>query len=349
MENVLTKRKGQILPAAALVIALLLPAVLNLNASNMSTLIMTLLYMYWASAWNIMGGYAGLFSLGNGIYIGLGAYITAILYCYFGVTPYIGMLVAGLLTGLFSVLIGYPTFRIKGVFYSLATCALLAVLKIVFTTQKELFGLYIGGADGFKIPVNDMPQNMQFASKLPYYYIILGLLICILIASSYIAKTRTGYYFRAINANADAAASLGVNVVGLKIRAQFISALFTAVGGGFYCILISYIDPSTVFGSDMSVNILIMCMVGGVNTLWGPVIGAGLLYTINRFAGMYFASRMAGMATVIFGATLMLVIYFIPQGLLGWMKGLVRKGMNGGKGGGRPRKAAAAKGGDGIG
>jgi branched-chain amino acid transport system permease protein len=279
--------------------------------------------MYWASAWNIMGGYTGLFSLGNGIFLGLGAYITGILFVFYGVTPYIGMLIAGLLTGLFAVLIGYPTFKIKSIYYALATFSLLALLKIVFSSMHVVLGFETGGSDGFKVPTSNMlPQNMQFMSKLPYYYIALGLLIIILLVSNYINKSKSGYYFRSISTNAGAASSLGVSVTGYKMRAQFISAFFTAVGGGFYSIYVAYIDPSTVFGAGMSFDILSMCIIGGSNTLFGPVLGAGLMNLINRFVKIYFASRLVGMASVVSALILMLVVFFIPQGIFKTLRGV---------------------------
>ena len=148
---------------------------------------------------------------------------------------------------------------------------------------------------------------MQFTSKLPYYYIILGLLVVIVAVSYYISKNRDGFYFRAISANMDAAASLGVNVMQMKLKAQFISAFFLAVGGGFYCMFMGYIDPSRMYGNDLSINVMIMCVVGGANTLWGPLVGAGLMYTINRLATIY-AAQVSGLANVIFGAILILVV-----------------------------------------
>ena len=304
-----------------MLIAVLAPLVLDLGLSNMSILISVLLYMYWASSWNIMGGYTGLFSLGNGIYIGVGAYITGCLYVYAGISPFLGIVIAGLITGLFSILIGYPTFRLQSIFYSLATCALLSVMKIIFMNFKSIGGIETGGSDGFKFPAVHDPVNMQFNSKLPYYYIILALLAVVILVSYYISHSRRGYYFRAISSNAEAAASLGVKVLSLKIQAQFISAFFSAIGGGFYCMFINYIDPSKMFGSDLSVNVMIMCVVGGANTLWGPVIGAGLLYTVNRVVTMYAPSSLNGLATLIFGVILMLCVYFLPGGLLPFLAG----------------------------
>ncbi len=303
-------------PAILLLAAIVVPLVFNLGLATLSILITVMLYMYWSSAWNILGGYTGLFSLGNGIYIGLGAYITGCLYVYLGVTPYIGVMIAAVVTGLFSMLIGYPTFRLQNIFYSLATVALVNVIKVVFTNFKTIFGVYTGGSDGFKFAAAHDPANMQFSTKLPYYYIILGLLVVIMLVSYLITRSKWGFQFRAISANKDAAASLGINVVGSKLRAQFISAFFTAIGGGFYCMFMSYIDPSSVFGSSMSCNIMIMCIVGGANTLWGPPIGAALLYTVNRLVTIYAPSSMSGLADMVFGLILMACVLVMPGGLM---------------------------------
>jgi branched-chain amino acid transport system permease protein len=313
------EKKKIILFAIILLMAILLPVVFHVGLSNMSILISVLLYMYWASSWNIMGGYTGLFSLGNGIYIGIGAYITGVLFVYAHMTPYVGILIAGLLTGVFSLIIGYPTFRLQSIFYSLATFALLCVMKIVFTNFKTIFGINVGGSNGFKFSPGNHPVNMQFASKLPYYYIILGMLVVVLLVSYFISHSKRGFYFRAISANEGAASSLGVNVLSLKVQAQFISAFFSALGGGFYCMFISYVDPSKMFGVDLSINVMIMCVVGGANTLWGPVIGAGLLYTINRIVTMYAPSTLNGLATLIFGLILMICVFFLPGGLLAFV------------------------------
>ncbi|MBP1736530.1 MAG: branched-chain amino acid transporter permease [Oscillospiraceae bacterium] len=310
------KQKKWILPVIVLLAAILLPVVFHIGLSNMSILISVLLYMYWASSWNIMGGYTGLFSLGNGIYIGLGAYLTGCLFVYANLTPYAGMLVAALLTGVFSIIIGYPTFRLQSIFYSLATFALLGMMKIIFTNFQTIFGVNVGGSNGFKFSPGNDPLNMQFSSKMPYYYIVLGMLVAVLLVSHWITRSKRGFYFRAISANEGAAASLGVSVLSLKMQAQFISAFFSAMGGGFYCMFISYVDPSKMFGVELSINVMIMCVVGGANTLWGPVIGAGLIYTINRIVTMYAPSSLNGLATLISGLILMICVFFLPGGLI---------------------------------
>ena len=326
MKDILLGKKKKILIlAVVLLLLIVLSLVLQLNLSTMSIVITVLLYMYWASSWNIMGGYTGLFSLGNGMYIGLGAYITASLFVYGGITPYIGIPVAGLLTGLFSVALAFPTFRLQSVFYSLATSALVRVLQIIFMNFPTIFGLYLGASEGFRVPVGNNPLNMQFASKYPYYLIVLFLLVVVLLVSYYLSVTKSGFYFRAISANAGAAASLGVNVFRMKVKAQFISAFFTAVGGGFYCMFINYIAPNTLFGTSMSINIMMMAVIGGANTLWGPVLGAGLMYSLSRIITLNAPSSLNGIADLIFGVILMLCVFFMPSGILHYLRAGVEK------------------------
>ena len=314
------KRRLQlIILGVVLLLLIALPPILGLGVSTMSILITVLLYMYYASSWNIMGGYTGLFSLGSGLYVGLGAYLTGVLYVYAGITPWLGLIIAGVVTGAVAMLLGYPTFKLQSIYYSLATFALLQVGLTIFKNYKTIAGITLGAAEGFKIPVGSNPLNMQFSSKLPYYYIILAMLVIVMLVSYYISHSKSGFYFRAISANQGAASSLGVNILKMKMQAQFTSAFFFALGGGFYCMFMNYIDPSTLFGNDLSINIMIFCVVGGANTLWGPILGAGLMYTINRITTIY-ASNISGLANIIFGVVLMIVVLFIPGGLLPFIK-----------------------------
>lgn len=319
MSTLKNKKTQLILLAVLMVILILLPLVGNLSVSVMSIIITVMLYMYYASAWNIMGGYTGLFSLGSGVYIGLGAYITGCLYKYVGISPFIGIIIAGIAVGAFAMLLGYPTFKLQALYYSLATFAILQVFLTIFKNYKYIFGIKTGAAEGFKINASNEPLNMVFSGKLPYYYIILILLVIVVATSYYISHHKDGFYFRAISANADAAASLGVNVLQMKMKAQFVSAFFLAVGGGFYCMFMNYIDPSKLFGNDLSITVMIMCVVGGANTLAGPIVGAGLLYTIDRVITIY-ASTISGLADIIYGLILIAVVMLMPGGLLPYFK-----------------------------
>lgn len=142
----------------------------------------------------------------------------------------------------------------------------------------------------------------------------------ILVASYMISHSKWGFQFRAISANMGAAASLGINVTKTKLRAQFISAFFTAVGGGFYCMFMRYIDPSSIFSGSMSCNIMIMCVVGGANTLWGPPIGALMFYILQRMIVIYAPSSVSGIADLVFGAILIFSVLMMPGGMMNYLE-----------------------------
>ncbi len=299
--------------------------VLPFAASNqfyVQSFVYVLLFMYWASSWNILGGFTGLFAIGNGLYIGVGAYSCAIMFIYFGITPWIGMLLSGLVAGILSVLVGYPVFRLKGMYYALATLALVSVFAVVFNNQERILGFDTGGPMGLRVPMTLRAADMQFVDKRYYHFIVLGLLLVVLAFSQWLTRSKLGYYFRSIRANEDAAASLGVNVLGYKLASHFISAFFTGVGGAVYAIVNLFVGANIVFGIDMTFYMVIFCVVGGANTVWGPVLGALLLVPVQQVLRIAVGSRLAPLSAMFFGLVLCLVILFMPDGLLGWLKGL---------------------------
>jgi len=329
--------------AAVLIIGLLVPVFVT-NSFYMQSMIFIVLYMYWASSWNILGGYAGLFALGNGLYIGVGAYVAAVLFVHYGITPWIGMVIAGLMAGVLSIVIGYPVFKLKGIYYALATCALMVVFELVFNNEMTIFGIVTGGPNGLRFPMTGSALDMQFSSRNGYFYIALALLIIVLLVSDRIEHTKMGYYFRSIRANQDAAASLGVHVLRYKLTAHFISAFFTAVGGAVYATTFLYVHARTVFGIDLSFAIVLFCVVGGTNTLWGPVIGAILMVPIQQALRIAAGAELAAMSSLIYGVVLCIVILFMPDGILGAVKKLIAKYKEVNA---SPAVAAASEGGDG--
>lgn len=310
--------------AILIVVGLFVPTVLK-SQFYMQSAIYVVIYMYWASSWNILGGYTGLFALGNGVYIGVGAYVTAVLFVYCGITPWIGMIIAGLVAGLLSVLIGYPVFKLKGMYYSLASIALMSVFELIFNNEMEIFGVYTGGPNGLRFPVTGRALDMQLSSKTSYYYLVLALLVIVLLFSDYIQNSKTGFYFRSIRANQDAAASLGVNVLKYKLTAHFISAFFTAVGGAVYVTTFLYVNAKQVFGMDLSFSMVLFCILGGANTLWGPVIGALLMVPIQQALRVAAGVELAALSSLFYGLALCLVMLFMPDGLLGAIKKLIAK------------------------
>lgn len=289
-------------------------------------LILVLLYAMLGSAWNILGGYAGQFAFGHGLYFGLGAYTSTVLLLKLGVTPWLGMLAGGAIAVSVSVVVGYPTFRLEGRHYAIATMALPEITAAIFKNWK-----WVGEAIGLFLPL--MPEslaNFQFhSSKLPYYYIILGLLAVTLIVVYVIERSWPGYYFKAIRENPVAARSLGISVTKYKQIAGAVSAFFTAIGGTFYAQYVLYIDPVSVMQSLTSLLAILLAGLGGMGTLWGPVIGAVVLIPISELTRVRWGGGGRAVHLVYYGVLIMLIAAYQPHGLMGLssrFKGRLRSG-----------------------
>ena len=283
------------------------------------TLVMTLMFTFLASSWNILGGFVGRFALGNGVYIGIGGYITALLFKQNGISPWFGIIIAALVSGLLSMLLSYPCFKLQGSYYVLSTVALLYVFQIVILNENKIFGYETGASMGLRIPWRGGFANMQFENKASYYIIIVLLLAFAVGLSILIKHSKTGYYFAAINTNQNAAEALGVDTMRYKLKAQFISAALTALGGGFYVMFIMFLDPTRVLSYSFSIEIMLYAVVGGIDTVWGPVFGTMILYPINESLRTALGTSFAGLSTAIYGLILMLVVYFMPKGVFPWL------------------------------
>lgn len=309
------KKKQGLLVAVCALCALLYPVFFR-SGYVLQFGINIIMYAMAAAAWNIIGGYAGQLALGNGVYFGIGAFVSSVLFVYNDVSPWIGMLIAGLISGVISLLLGFITFRLKGSYYALSTVALLFIIKMLFTSNTYILGFKTNGALGLTVPwTGESFLSMMFLDKTWYYYIIFGLFVITLLISNYIDKSKMGYYLAAINTNPEAASSLGVNVMGMKLRAGFASAFLTAVCGTFYAFVIQIVDPARVLGYDLSVQIMLYAVIGGRGTLWGPVLAAVIMVPLNDILRAQLGSSMAGLSTVLYGLTLCLIVYFMPDGL----------------------------------
>lgn len=299
-----------------ILVLLVLGSQLITSGYILQSFIMVLLYAYWATSWNIISGFAGSISMGHATYIGIGAYVTTILYRGMELSPWIGMLIGGLVAGIVSLMIGYPCFKLRGSYFTLSTVALLHVLRLIVTSNDTILGFQINGARGLDVPWRgEEPLMMHFLDKHWYLYTILVMLVVALFITHRIMNSRMGYYLTAVNANQEAAASLGVNVTSYKLRAMFISAFLTALGGAFYSQLIIFVDPQRVFGYDLSAEIMFFSVIGGMGTVYGPALGAILMVPINEILRSNFGASLSGLSMFIYGAIFMLVVYFIPQGV----------------------------------
>lgn len=285
------------------------------------SLIMVLLYAYWSSAYNIVSGFAGQLSIGHAAYIGTGAYVTAILFNQYHVSPWIGMVVGGIAASILSAIISFPCFKLQGSYFTLSTVALSSVVLLIVLQEDYILGFKTNGAMGIKVPWRDESfANLQFLDKRYYYYVILTMLILVVLLAWKIKNSKTGYYLAAIKTNQDAAASLGVNTVMYKLRAMMISSFLVALGGGFYAMLIQFLDPARILGYKMSVEVMMYAVVGGLGTIAGPLLGAFILVPISEVLRSNLGASYAGLADIIFGLILMTVVFFEPQGLMKLVK-----------------------------
>jgi branched-chain amino acid transport system permease protein len=301
-----------------LVFLLAEPLVLNpyYNPFIFNILVLTFLYAYLSTAWNILAGFTGQLSFGHAAFYGLGAYSVAILWTEFGITPWIGMIVAVAVVALASFGVGLPSLRLKAAYFVMITLGFSEILRLTLI-QSQL----AGGAGGiaYKI-VPDSWLAFQFnANKTPYYYIVLTMLILSLLFVYKMKTSKWGYYFMAIREDEIAASTSGINVVEYKLISCTLSAVLTALGGVFYAQYVLYVFPDGVMSLDVMTRLFLPTALGGVGTLMGPVIGAFILIPLSETVRVYFTTTygIQGLHLVVYGAVLILVATVMPRGLVG--------------------------------
>lgn len=306
---------GKIILITGLLLACLAPLVIK-DPSHQNLAILVLMAAQLGVAWNILGGYAGQISLGQAAFYGLGAYTSTLLFAKWGINPWLAMLAGGVLSAGVSLFVGWSCFRLKGHYFSMATIAVAEIIQIIFTNWE-----FAGSAVGLTIPMDQEGWSaFVFASKTPYYYIALGLLLVTLLANYAIEKSFLGYYFRAIKDEPDAAKSLGVNLSTYKQIAFAISSFFTALGGSLYAQKELYIDPGSVLHTGLSIKMALVSILGGVGTLFGPIIGAGVLTFIEEGTRALFGGSGRGTDLIIYAALIVVIAVYYPTGALGWIK-----------------------------
>ena len=284
-------------------------------------LIMIFLYALMAQSWNIMAGYCGQIALGHAAFFGIGAYSSTFLYATYQISPWLGMLVGIVFAMAMALVIGIPTLRLRGHYFAIATLVIGESVKIIVQRWD-----YVGAATGIWLPIvrEDPVLVFQFhESKIPYYFIALGFLALVLLAVRALERSRAGYYFRAIREDPDAANSLGVNIALYKVLAFMMSAGFMAVAGTFYAQYVLVIDPDSVFPLTLSILVLLMAVMGGVGTIWGPVIGAAVLIPLSELTRVYLGGTGGAVDLIIYGGLIVLICMYRPDGLIGVIKDLI--------------------------
>jgi branched-chain amino acid transport system permease protein len=309
-----TRRRRQEVIVFAMVTAALatLPAVVK-DVYLQNVLILTLMYAALSQSWNILGGYCGQISLGNALYFGLGAYTSTVLFTKFGIIPWVGMAAGGALAAVIALGLGYPCFRLRGHYFTIATIVIAETGYLLFLNWD-----WVGAALGIQIPIRaDNWLKFQFArSKIPYFYFVLGLASVTWLATFLIEGSKWGYWWRAVKDNPEAAESLGVEAFHSKMAAAAVSAFFTALGGSFYAQFVSYIDPESVMSFQFSLLMALPAVLGGIGTLWGPALGAAILIPLTEFTRSYLGGSGKGTDLIIYGILLIAISLARPQGLV---------------------------------
>lgn len=307
-----------ILIAIGIAALVALPMVVK-SSFAIDILVRILLFAFIGTAWNLMGGYAKQLSLGHAAYFGLGAYTSTILEIDYNVSPWIGMVAGGVVAALASLPIGWLCFRLRGPYFTIATIATAQALMLIFLKFRD----FAWGAEGTTIPnLGTAPLMMQFESKSSYYYVVLGLLLLSLLVTWLIERSWVGNYLVAIGEDEDAAEAIGVNAPKMKRDIYMISAFLTALAGTFYTEYIYFIDPATAFSFNISIEAALVSIVGGIGTLWGPLIGTVLLETTSTLLQSWLGSSIGGVQLTVYSLILMAVILWRPTGLMGMIEEL---------------------------
>lgn len=300
---------------ALLVFLIIFPQIVQ-NPFILHVMIMILLYAALGGAWNIIGGFGGQLSLGHAAFFGVGAYSCVLLNLYYGVNPWIGMVIGTVITAVFAVAVSYPCFRLHGPFFTLATIAFAEVLRILAIYFKD----FTKGSVGITIPLKPGLINFTFREKAPYVYIALIFMVGVFLISYWIEKKRFGYQLAAVREDEDAAESLGTSTPLVKLKASILSAILTSIGGVFYAQYILFIEPYSEFSLDFSIQFALIPMIGGMGTSIGPVIGSFVLTPLQELLRAWLGGKLAGLHLVIYGCTLIVVVIFMPQGIVGIIK-----------------------------
>lgn len=314
--------------------------------------ILFFLYTILGQSWNILGGYTGQYSVGHAAYFGTGAYVTLSMIKSYGLPPWLGMALGIPAAIIVALVIGLICFRLIGPYFVLASIALTEMIRLSAINLKSI----TNGAEG--ILVTDIPPLMigdilitDYSTKVPFFYTMYGFVLVTLILTYLVSHSKLGYYFQAIREDQDAAHSLGINLTVYKNIALILSAIFTSIAGSLYGVYIGFIEPGTVLSLDMSVQIVLICIIGGIGTIWGPMIGALVLVALSESlraniiakglfqiglvlpdskVGVFLHENLAHAHVLIYGILVVIVILFMPDGVFGFLKKITKRLRTGG-------------------
>jgi branched-chain amino acid transport system permease protein len=300
---------------AALAVAPFLPMA-GMKQYILHVAIQILIWSFIGGAWSLMGRF-GLVSLGHGAFLGLGAYGAVLLWNVYGLSPWLGGIVAAALTALLAAVVAYPCsrFQVVGHYFALVTLAVGEVIRLLIIAERS----WTGGSLGVSVkPVGgDSLVALQFADKRVFYYAALALWLAGLWVWARVDRSIARSAMEAIGEDETAAASIGIHVTRFKIGITVLSAVLTAIGGVAYAQYITYVNPDTLSGIGVSLRIVFAVVLGGMYAMPGPTVGTALTITLSEYLRIAFGLRLIGMAETIYGFLLIVFIIFLPAGIYG--------------------------------
>ncbi|MGI6161434.1 MAG: branched-chain amino acid ABC transporter permease [Christensenellales bacterium] len=304
-----------------LALCLIVPAVLR-NEYLLRVFCEMFFYAALGSAWNILGGFGRQTSWCSASFFAMGAYTTMLFFINGGgVSPWLTIWLGMAIAGVLAVIIGLPCFRLRGVFFSIATISFASIVRQILF----YFNDFTGGAQGLKFQIRTENSfiNLSFLNETSWYYVAMALMLVTVAVTAIINRSKMGYYLKAIREDEDAAESLGIRAHRLKLIAFIISAMLIAAIGTFYGFKMSYIDPNSVASHDLSIRIGVTAIIGGMGTIWGPVLGAFVAIPMLEIANYYLSTVGGGGAGfALYGLAMILIVLLRPNGLISLFDGL---------------------------
>ncbi|MGB2302739.1 MAG: branched-chain amino acid ABC transporter permease, partial [Candidatus Puniceispirillaceae bacterium] len=275
---------------------------------------------YIGQSWNILGGYAGQFSFGGVMFFGTGAYTSSILLTTFGIPPIIGIVFAIIAGALLGFIVGFMSFRsgLKGSYFALITLAFAELLRVLANSVE-----FTGGGVGLFLTYAPGLKDLQFKTPTGFYYFALLLMLISIVIALWLERSRFGAQLVAIRENEEAAEALGINTLKCKIYAIMIMGAMGGAAGTFYAQKYLYLDPPIAYSIHLSVEMLLVTIVGGMGTVFGPLIGAFVLHIVNEIARHFIDTP--GLSLIVYGVILIVIISYLPNGLIGLFRKRMKK------------------------
>lgn len=309
---------------AFVIFALILPCIPGVIGGSFfgHVAAMVLLYAAMAQSWNIISGYGGQISFGHSVFFGIGAYGASLAVVTFGSLPWYGAPLGMLAAAVVSILISYPCFRLKGHYFAIATFAIVEIFNRLFMIWDA-----VGGALGLDYPIlPDGWKNFSWSdTKTGYYLGALAIFVLVFSIVRYIERNRMGYYLLAVREGQETAESLGVNSTVVKLSAMALSAALAALCGAFFAQYNYRVDPPMVMSLDMSMKFVLITILGGIGTFWGPLLGALVLIPLQEYTRAYLTHLGAGVDLIIFGIIIIVVMIKEPRGIMGLLSRIIGK------------------------